>query len=100
MMDTKICKIDGPKRRVSLLDRTKPASPLYVTVALVEAQRRLVADEKRDDMLLFEVYIVKEAVTCVSSSLSVPKLDERAWQTQWTLTAPQFSFGSSPRQNK
>eukprot|EP00927_Polykrikos_kofoidii_P076456 TRINITY_DN7354_c1_g1_i5.p1 TRINITY_DN7354_c1_g1~~TRINITY_DN7354_c1_g1_i5.p1 ORF type:complete len:262 (+),score=49.83 TRINITY_DN7354_c1_g1_i5:181-966(+) len=88
---------DGHK---GLQDRRIEASCVYVTVALVEAQRRLVADEKRDDMLLYEVDIVKEAATCVSSSPSVPKLDERAWQTLWTLTAPQFSFGSSPRQNK
>jgi hypothetical protein len=65
-------------------------------VAMVEAQRKLVVDENLDDMLLFVADIFKEAASSVSSSPSVPKLVERAWQTLWTLTVPQFFVGPSP----
>jgi len=81
MMDTKIFKIGGKKLRVSVLETTKPASPLAKKAAMMEAQKKLVVDEKLDDMLLFVVDILKEAATFVSSSPSASKLVERAWQT-------------------
>jgi manganese-dependent inorganic pyrophosphatase len=81
MMDTKIFKIGGKKLRVSVLETTKPASPLAKQAALIEAQKKLVKEEQLDDMLLFVVDIIKEAATFVSSSPSASKIVEKAWKT-------------------
>jgi len=81
MMDTKIFKLGGKKVRVSVLETTKPAMPLKKKAELVEAQKKLVAEEKLDDMLLFVVDIINEAATFVSCSPTASKMVEKAWKT-------------------
>lgn len=80
MMDSKIFKIGGKKLRVSVLETTKPASPLQKQKELIEAQKALVKKEGTDDMLLFVVDILKEAATFVSSSATATKIVEKAWK--------------------
>jgi len=81
MMDTKIFTLGGKKIRVSVLETTKPASPLAKAKELVEAQQAKVKEESLDDMLLFVVDIIKEAATFVSCSPNASKLVEKAWKT-------------------
>jgi len=79
MMDTKVFKIGGKKLRVSVLETTQPAAPLKLKAELVEAQQKLKAEEKLDDVLFFIVDILNEAATFISSSDTATALVQRAW---------------------
>lgn len=82
MMDTKVFTLGKKKVRVSVLETTQPAAPLEKKAEMVEAQKKIIAEEKLDDMILFVVDIIKEAATYVSCSASGSKLVESAWKTK------------------
>merc|ERR1712185_327798 len=77
-----VFSIGGKKIRVSVLETTKPAAPLAKRLELVEAQKKIVADEGLGDMIFFVVDILQEAATFISCSATGTKLVERAWKTK------------------
>jgi len=79
MMDTKIFNMGGMKLRVSVLETTKPATPLSKMAALVEAQQKRKETEQLDDVLFFVVDILKEEATFISSSSGASLLVEKGW---------------------
>jgi len=79
-MDSKIFTIGGKKLRVSVLETTKPAAPLGKKGELVEAMKKLVVEEKVDDVIFFIVDILKEGATFVSGSDTASKIVENAWK--------------------
>lgn len=81
-MDSKIFKLGGKKLRVSVLETTSPASPMSKFKELVEAQKKIQADEKLDAVMFFIVDILEEVATYVSSSEFGDNLIEHAFRTQ------------------
>lgn len=82
MMDTKIFTIGGKKLRVSVLETTNAASPIGKKAELIDAMKRVKANDKIDDVLFFVVDIVKEAATFISSSSSATAIVEKAWNVK------------------
>merc|ERR1711957_986694 len=80
MMDTKIFNIGGKKLRVSVMETTKPATPLAKQKAIIAAQQELVKKENLSDVLFFVVDILEKSATFVSASPTGTAIVEKAWK--------------------
>uniref|UniRef100_A0A7S4SLU0 DHHA2 domain-containing protein n=1 Tax=Alexandrium monilatum TaxID=311494 RepID=A0A7S4SLU0_9DINO len=78
-LDSKIYTIGGEKLRVSVIETTRPTDVLNKKVSLVHAMRKMVEDEKLDDVLFFVIDITQETALFLSGSKTASAMIEKAW---------------------
>lgn len=82
LMDSKKFTIGGKKLRVSVIETTKPATPLKISTDLCKAMKDKVVEEKLDDALMFVVDILNEASTVLTCTPTASKIVEKAWDAK------------------
>uniref|UniRef100_A0A7S4W385 DHHA2 domain-containing protein n=2 Tax=Alexandrium monilatum TaxID=311494 RepID=A0A7S4W385_9DINO len=80
-LDSKVYTIGGEKLRVSVVETPRPEDVLKKKVSLVHAMKKMVEDEKLDDVLFFVIDIKHETALFLPGSNSASAMVEKAFHT-------------------